>query len=57
MSNECWRVIIQHALAEIRRILQIEENISVSQQTLIYAGKVMVAVLFLPESQYTGRYR
>ena len=27
MSNECWRVIMLHALIEIRRISQIEENI------------------------------
>ena len=46
-----------HALTEIRRILQIEENISVSRQTLTYAGRGVVAVHFLPELQYPGRYR
>ena len=29
MSNECQRVIILHAPTEIRKILQIEENISI----------------------------
>ena len=29
MSNECRRVITLHALAEIRSILQIKENISI----------------------------
>ena len=57
MSNECRRVITLHALTEIHRILQIEENISISRQTLTYAGRGMVAVHFLPESQYPGRYR
>ena len=47
-----------HALTEIRRILQIEENICmISLQTLTYAGRGMVTVHFLPESQYPGRYR
>ena len=45
MSNECQRVVTLHALTEIRRILQIEENISVSRQTLTYAGRGMVAVI------------
>ena len=53
MSNECWRVIILHALTEIHKVLQIEENISISHQTLRYTGKGMVAVHFLPESQFT----
>ena len=57
MSNECWRVIMQHALTEIHEILQIEENISISCQTLAYVGRGMVAVHFLPESQYPGMYR
>ena len=58
MSNECRRVIMLHALTEIRRILQIEENISISRQILTYAGRGgMVAVHFLPKSQYPGRYR
>ena len=57
MSNEHRRVIMLHALNEICRILQIEENISISHQTLTYAGRGMVAVHFLPESQYSGRYR
>ena len=35
-----------HALIVIREILQIEENISVSHQTLTYAGRDMVAVHF-----------
>ena len=46
-----------HALTEIHRILQIEENISISCQTLTCAGRGMVAVHFFPESQYPGRYR
>ena len=54
MSNECQRVI---TLTENRRILQIEENISISRQTLTYAGRGMVSVHILPESQYPGRYR
>ena len=37
------------AITEIRRILQIEENISVSRQTLTCAGRGMVTVHFLPE--------
>ena len=53
MSNECWRAITLYALTEIRRILQIEENISISRQALTYTGRGMVAVHFLPESQYT----
>ena len=57
MSNECQGVIMIHALTEICRILQIEENISISRQTLLYAGRSMVAVHFLPESQDPGRYR
>ena len=57
MSNECQRVITLHALTEIRRILQIEENISISRQTLTYTGRGMVTVHFLPELQYQGRYR
>ena len=57
MSNECRRVITLHALAEIHSILQIEENISIRRQTLTYAGRGMVAVHFLPELQYPGRYR
>ena len=57
MSNECQRVIMLHVLTEIRRILQIEENISISHQILTYAGRGMVAVHFLPKSQYPGRYR
>ena len=57
MSNECGRVITLYALAEIRSILQIEENISIRHQTLTYAGRGMVEVHFLPELQYPGRYR
>ena len=57
MSNECQRVIMLHVLAEIRSILQIEENISIRRQTLTYAGRGMVAVHFPPELQYPGRYR
>ena len=45
-----------HALTEIGRILQIEENISITRQALTYAGRGMVAVHFLPELQYPGRY-
>ena len=57
MSNECRRVITLHVLAEIRSILQIEENVSIRRQTLTHAGRGMVAVHFLPELQYPGRYR
>ena len=59
MSNECQRIITLHAPAEIRSILllQIKENISIRRQTLTYAGRGMVAVHFLPELQYPGRYR
>ena len=57
MSNECRRVITLHVLAEIRSILQIKENISIRHQALTYAGMGMVAVHFLPELQYPGRYR
>ena len=57
MSNECQRIIALHAPAEIRRILQIKENISIRRQTLTYAGRGMVGVHFLPELQYPGRYR
>ena len=46
MSNECRRVITLHALTEICRI---EENISISRQTLTYAGRDMVAVHFFPD--------
>ena len=42
---------------EIRRILQIEENISINRQTLTYAGRGIITVHFLPESQYLGGYR
>ena len=56
MSNECRRVITLHVLAEIRSILQIEENISFRRQALRYAGRGMVAVHLLPELQYPGRY-
>ena len=57
MSNECQRVITLHALTENRRILQIEENIFISRQILTYAGRGIVTVHFLLESQYPGRYR
>ena len=57
MSNECQRIITLHAPGEIRSILQIKENISIRHQTLTYAGTGMVAVHFLPELQYPGRYR
>ena len=57
MSNECQRIITLHVPAEIRSILQIKENISIRHQTLTYAGRGMVAVHFLPELQYPGRYR
>ena len=46
-----------HALTEICRILQIEENNSISRQTLTYAGRGMAAVHFLRELPYPGRYR
>ena len=57
MSNEYQRIIMLHAPAEIRSILQIKENISIRRQTLTYAGRGMVTVHFLPELQYPGRYR
>ena len=57
MSKKCQRIITLHAPAEIRSILQIKENISIRRQALIYAGRGMVAVYFLPELQYPGRYR
>ena len=41
-----------HVLSEICRILQIEENVSISCQTLTYTGRGMVTVHFIPESQY-----
>ena len=43
MSNECRGVITLHALTEIHRTLQIEENISISRETLAYAGRGTVA--------------
>ena len=46
-----------HALTESHEILQIEESISISHQTLTYIGRGMITVHFLPESQYSGRYR
>ena len=57
ISNECQRIIMLHAPAEICSILQIKENISIRRQTLTYAGRGMVAVHFFPELQYLGRYR
>ena len=39
-----------HAITEIRQRLQ--GNISISFETLIYAGRGVVVVHFLPESQY-----
>ena len=57
MSNECQRIITIHAPAEIRGILQIKENISIRGHTLTYAGRGKIAVHFLPELQYPGRYR
>ena len=57
MSNECRRVIMLHALTEIRRILRIEETISIGRQTLTYAGRGMVTIHFFPESQYPGKYK
>ena len=55
MSNKCRRVNTLHAVTEIHRRLQ-QENISISRQALMYAGRSMVAVHFLPESQYPGIY-
>ena len=57
MSNECQRIITLHAPAEIHSILQIKENLSNRRQTLTYAERGMVAIHFLPELQYPGRYR
>ena len=57
MSNECQRIIMLHVPAEIRSILQIKEYTSITRQILTYAGRGMVAVHFLPEFQYPGRYR
>ena len=56
MSNECQRIITLHVPAEIRSILQIKEN-TIRRQTLTYAARGMVAEHFLPELQYSGRYR
>ena len=36
---ECQRVITLHALTEIHRIIQIEENISINCQTLTYVHR------------------
>ena len=41
-----------HAAIEIRRLQ--EENIFISCQAIMYAGKSVVTVHFLPESQYSG---
>ena len=51
--------ILQNVLQsfDMHSILQIKENISIRCQTLTYTGKGMVAVHFLPELQYPGRYR
>ena len=57
MSNECQRIITLHTPAEIRSILQIKENISIRRQTLTYVGRGIVALHFLPELQYPGRYK
>ena len=57
MSNKCRRVITLRALAEIRSILQIQKHFYYRRQTLTYAGRGMVAVHFLPELQYPGRYK
>ena len=51
MINKCQRVITLYALTEILRITQIEENISISHQMLTFAGRGMVTVHFLQESQ------
>ena len=45
-----------HAVTETHKRLQ-EDNISIGCQPLMYAGRGMVTVRFLPESQYLGRYR
>ena len=52
-------LILQNVLQSFDKhsILQIKENISIRCQTLTYAGRGMVAVHFLPELQYPGRYR
>ena len=57
MSNECQRAIMLHAPMEICIILQIEEILLINLQTLTCTGKGMVAIRFLPESQYLGKYR
>ena len=45
-----------YAVTKIHRKIQ-EENIFISCQALMYAGRGVDAVHFLPESQYPGRYR
>ena len=57
ISNKCERIIMLHAPAEIRSMLQIKENISIRRETSTYAGRGMVIVHFLPELQYPGKYR
>ena len=51
MANKCRRVITLH---KICRILQIEENIFISHQTLTYAGRSMVTVHFLQNHNTQG---
>ena len=53
--SESYHTTCTKPLTEIRRISQIEENISISRQALTYTGRRMVAVHFLPESQYPGK--
>ena len=55
MSNKCQRVFTLHAVTENHRLQK--TNIYISHQALTYAGRGMVIVHFLPESQYPGRYR
>ena len=46
-----------HTLTEIHRILQIEENISISCQTLTYTKRGHGCCTFPSKLQYPGRYR
>ena len=55
MSNECRRVIMLQCICTA--ILQIGENICISCQTSMYTGIGVVAIHFLPESQYPGKQR
>ena len=59
MSNEYWRVIMLHALTEIHKVLQIEENISISRQTFIKIRRKGHGSCTFPSriTIYPGRHR